>query len=206
MLERWSEGFECLLSDDLVSYYSFFNAIFVEIAFLWGMKVEGAPLYTILLLACIANVLIIAAIKGNTTSEVVCTICSPVYCMTYLVILAVGCRYSVETTCVLLVIPFAWTVICTSLRSCLNSVFFGYDSKFMKFINFIQTPIIGVAVQLMTLLLPIVLMGVYLARLEIAFLLNVAIPLIALMVGPFWAYIEDSWATQNIFELAYERF
>ncbi len=206
MLERWSEGFEYLLSDDLVSYYSFFNAIFAEIAFLWGMNVEGAPLYTTLLLACIANVLIIAFLKKEDATDVVGKICCAVYCLIYLIIFTIGCRNNFMTMFVLFVIPFAWAGLCIIFRSCLSSIFVGYDSKFMKFINFIQTPFMSVILELAMLLLPIILIGVYLAKTEMAVLLNIALPLVALLVGPIWAYVEDSWATQNIFELAYENF
>ena len=210
MLESWFEGWTYLFNDDLVSYYSFFTAIFAEIAFLWGFGVEGAMLYTILLLGCIANVLFVAFMKGCWFCETKerQQLLSRLYCAIYLFLIITGCLNSIKLTFALFVIPVAWTGFSIWLRGYQNSVFgpgFSKKEHVMYVISkIIQIPIILFFSGVLLLLAPVGLVTYFVAHIEMALIWKIVLPVMVVIFAPFWAYIEDSWATQNIFELAYE--
>ncbi len=210
MFESWFEGLAYLLSDNLVSYYSFFTAIFAEIAFLWGFGVEGAMLYTILLVACIVNVLFVAFLKGSWFCETKerQQFLSRLYCGIYLLLFITGCLNSIKFTFALFVIPVVWTGFSVWLRGYQNSVFglgFSKWEHVMYVISkIIQIPIVLFISELLLLVAPIGVMTYFVAQLDLALAWKIVLPVLAAILAPIWAYIEDSWATQNIFELAYE--
>lgn len=210
MFESWFEGLAYLLSDNLVSYYSFFTAIFAEIAFLWGFGVEGAMLYTILLVACIVNVLFVAFLKGSWFCETKerQQILSGLYCAIYLMLFITGCLNSIKLTFVLSVIPVAWTGFSIWIRGYQNSVCgpgFSKREHVMYVISeIIHIPIVLFLSELLVLVTPIGVMSYFIAQLDLALAWKIVLPILAVILAPLWAYVEDSWATQNIFELAYE--
>ena len=207
MIDNWFEGWAYLLSDDLVSYYSYFTAIFAEIALLWGFGVEDVMIYTILLLGCIVNVLFTAWFKGSWFCEKEGKQWSIgiSYCVIYLILLVTGCVINVKTAFILFVVPLAWTGFVIWLRGYQNSAFgFGFPERVYKISAFIQNPVVLVLSQILLMGLPIIALGYGVAQIDMSIGYKIAITVLSIILAPLWAYIEDSWATQNIFELVYE--
>ena len=185
MFESWKRGWAYLFGDDLVSYYAFFTVIFVEIAFIWGGILDiNLTLYTILLIACILNVLITAFLKGSWICENVLLkrIVSITYVLIYITLLVVGCLNNVKITCVLFGVPLVFAGIFTILRG--NDLFY--------------------LLQFIMIVVPILTFAYFLLKVEMFWGFKAIAFTVFTLLLPIWAEIEDSWATQNIFELAYE--
>ena len=207
MIDNWFEGWVNLLSDDLISYYSYFTAIFAEIALLWGVGVEDAMIYTILLLGCIANVLFTAWFKGSWFCEKEGNQRSIgiSYCVVYLILLFTGCVINIKTAFILFVVPLVWTAFAIWLRGYQNSAFgFGFSERVYKISAFIQKPVVLVLSQVLLMGLPIIALGYGVSLIDMGLGYKIAITVLSIILAPLFAYIEDSWATQNIFELVYE--
>ena len=207
MIDNWLEGWANLLSDDLISYYSYFTAIFAEIALLWGFGVEDAMIYTILLLGCIANVLFTAWFKGSwfCEKEGKQRSIGISYCVVYLILLFTGCVINIKTAFILFVVPLVWTAFAIWLRGYQNSAFgFGFSERVYKISAFIQKPVVLVLSQILLMGLPIIALGYGVAQIDMDVGYKIAITVLSIILAPLFAYIEDSWATQNIFELVYE--
>lgn len=207
MFEKWFDGASYLMSDDLISYHSFFTTIFAEIAFLWAFGIEGAATYTWLLAGAIVNVLIIAALKGSIicNRDVGSVILSAIYVAVFMGLIICACIMDVLIGILLFAIPLVWTGFTVWIRGYQNSVFAGGFPKWVyKVANFIHQPAVMITSQMLVLLAPVIALAWFGACTEMALWLKVLMPILAAMLGPVWAYIEDSWATQSIFELAYE--
>lgn len=207
MFEKWFDGASYLMSDDLISYHSFFTTIFAEIAFLWAFGIEGAATYTWLLAGAIVNVLIIAALKGSIicNRDVGSIILSAIYVAVFMGLIICACIMDVLIGILLFAIPLVWTGFTVWIRGYQNSVFAGgFPKRVYKVANFIHQPAVMITSQMLVLLAPVIALAWFGACTEMALWLKVLMPILAAMLGPVWAYIEDSWATQSIFELAYE--
>lgn len=207
MLEAWSEGWAYLCSDDLVSYYSFFTVIFAEIAFLWGFGVENALIFSILLAGCIVNVLFTAFLKGSWVCEnKFCQrVSSIIYVMIYAVLLVVGLTINAKLTYIMFAVPFLWTGLAVWLRGYQNSCFGpGFSKVVYAISNFIQKPIVLISSQIILLGLPLIFLGYFISQIEISLALKFILVVGSVLIAPIWAYVEDSWATKNIFELIYD--
>ena len=207
MIDNWIEGLECLLSDDLISYYSYFTATFAEIALLWGFGVENVLLYTILLLGCVVNVLITAFLKGCWFMETQKrqTAVGHLYALAFLILFIIGMWSDLDNAPVLFVIPLVWAGFAIWLRGYQNSAFgFGFSDRVYKISAFIQKPVVLFFSQILLMGLPITVLGYGLAQIDMAIGYKIAITVLSIILAPLWAYIEDTWATQNIFELVYE--
>ncbi|MBR3888801.1 MAG: hypothetical protein IKJ32_06845 [Clostridia bacterium] len=207
MLEKWFDGASYLVSDDLISYHSFFTTIFAELAFIWAFGIEGAMTYTWLLVGALANVLIIAALKGSIicNRDVGSIILSAIYVAIFMGLIICACIMDVLTGILLFAIPFAWTGFTVWIRGFQDSVFaMGFAKWVYKVANFIHKPVVMLISQFVVLLAPVIALAWFGACTDMALWLKILLPILAAMLGPVWAYIEDSWATQSIFELAYE--
>lgn len=209
MFDRWSEGLELLIGDDLVSYHSFFGFIFAEIAFLWCFGIENAMIYTLLLLGAVCNVLLIAALKGSyiANSNIGAMILSLVYLLSFVALMVVACMQNIINGILLFILPLAWAWIAMTARMYQISVLCG---KFPKWIvvlsDFIHKPVVTITIQLIILFIPLLAFTIFVIFIDMAWWLKVILPLVMFLMSPYWAYIEDEWATQNIFELAYEMY
>lgn len=207
MIDNWLEGWANLLSDDLISYYSYFTAIFAEIALFWGFGVENVLFYTILLLGCVVNVLITAFLKGCWFAETKKrqTALGHLYALTFLILFIIGMWGDLDNGPILFGIPLVWTGFTIWLREYQNSAFgFGFPDRVYKISAFIQKPVVLVSSQILLIGLPITVLGYGLAQIDIAIGYKIALTVLSIIMAPVWAYIEDTWATQNIFELVYE--
>lgn len=207
MIDNWFEGWANLLSDDLVSYYSYFMAIFAEIALLWGFSVENALIYTTLLIGCIVNVFITAFLKGCWLAETEKRqrALGIMYAIVFAVLFIIGCAIDLDNAPILFAIPLVWTGFAIWLRGYQNSAFgFGFPERVYKISAFIQKPVVLVLSQILLMGLPIVALGYGIAQIDMAVGYKIVITVLSIILAPLWAYVEDSWATQNIFELVYE--
>ena len=207
MLEKWFDGASYLVGDDLISYHSFFTTIFAELAFLWAFGIEGAVTYTWLLVGAVVNVLVIAALKGSIlcNRDVGSIILSAIYVAIFMGLIICACIMDVLTGILLFAIPLVWTAFTVWIRGYQDSVFAGGFPKWVyKIANFIHHPAVMIISQILVLLAPVIAFAWFGACAEMALWLKILLPVVVAMLGPVWAYIEDSWATQSIFELAYE--
>lgn len=206
MFDNWFEGWAYLLSDDLVSYYSYFTTIFAEIALLWGFGVENTLIYTILLIGCIVNVFLTAFLKGCWfATEKWQRVLGRIYAIVFAILFTIGCAIDLNNAPILFAIPLLWTGFGIWLRGYQNSAFgFGFPERVYKISAFIQKPIVLICSQILLIGLPIVALGYGIAQIDMAVGYKIAITVLSIILAPLWAYIEDSWATQNIFELVYE--
>lgn len=206
MFDNWFEGWAYLLSDDLVSYYSYFTTIFAEIALLWGFGVENTLIYTILLIGCIVNVFLTAFLKGCWfATEKWQRALGRIYAIVFAILFTMGCAIDLNNAPILFVIPLLWTGFAIWIRGYQNSAFgFGFPERVYKISAFIQKPIVLIFSQILLIGLPIVTLGYGIAQIDMAIGYKITITVLSIIFAPLWAYIEDSWATQNIFELVYE--
>ena len=206
-MDNWLEGWAYLLSDDLVSYYSYFTAIFAEIAILLGFGVENVLIYTILLAGCIVNVLLTAFLKGCWFAETEKRqrTLGIVYAIVFAILFIIGCGVDLNNAPILFAIPLVWTAFANWLRGYQNSAFgFGFSERVYKISAFIQKPVVLVLSQILLMGLPIIALGYGVSLIDMGLGYKIAITVLSIILAPLWAYVEDTWATQNIFELVYE--
>ena len=207
MFEKWFDGIAYLMSDDLVSYHSFFSTILAEIAFLWCFGIDNALTFTLLLVVAMVNVLLIAFLKGSSIAykDIGSIILSGTYVAIFMSLVIIGCFTNVRITLWIFTIPFVWTAFTMWIRGYQNGLFGpGFPKWVYTISKIIQTPIVLMTTQMLVLFAPIAVGAYFAANINMALWLKIILPVVAALMSPVWAYIEDSWATQNIFELAYE--
>lgn len=213
MIEKWLDGLEYLLTDDLIDFYAFFTTIFAEIAFLWAFFPENALAITIILLVCIANVVICAYLKGACVSfcikgkryglaDISKPIWSIVYCIVFLIAIIAALIIN-GIGAVLIMIPIAVAGIWIKLREWHNTTFIGEVFKISAAISefLYKHKIICIIYQVFIILIPFATFTVFLAFTSIGLILKIIIPIVYLLVSPFIAYIEDELLGETIFEI-----
>lgn len=209
MFDRWTEGVELLIGDDLVSYHSFFGFIFAEIAFLWCFGIENAMIYTLLLMGAVCNVLLIAALKGSyiANSNIGSMILSLVYLLSFISFMVVASMQNILIGLLIFLLPLVWAWFAMTARMYQISVLCGNFPKWIVALsNFIHKPVVTMTIQLIILFIPLLAFTAFVIFIDVAWWLKIILPLVVFLLSPLWAYIEDEWATQNIFELAYEMY
>ena len=194
-----------LLHDDLVSFFAFFTTILIEIAYIWTFEVDNALTFTILLLACIVNVIAAAAWKGKVYGSFEKEQNqSQAYVLVLFVLFLFGCLVNFFNTLLLMGIPFAVAFIWINLRIFQNTIPLGFseDSLTMKISRLSRNKFVYALSCAVVLILPIVLFAISLAQTDLPTPLKFMIPIVYALLSPFIAYMEDSLAAYNIFELA----
>ena len=203
LLKPWTWGIEYILYDDLISYYAFFSAILAEITFLWAFQYDFAKIFTILLSICIVNVIFAAwsyGHDGNLPERVTHLI----FCGVFVVAFVIGCFYSILASIALFVIPFAFVPLWMFINGFLISIPCGYSEEHIRvkiFKLFNAQKIVYGLVQFVKVVGPVIIIAIFLFQTPIALGLKIALPLFYLFLAPAIAYMEDSLATLNIFEL-----
>lgn len=187
--ETWRCGWEYLFSDELSTYYTFFTMILAECALLWchAEKIVAFP-FTLLLIACILNVIICAALKGAFEELWV----SILYISVFAILIALGCKINPIISIIMIGIPFIVTLVSTLIQEWLYSCIVS-DTNIESIIILVIHAI------------PYIVFIIFLAQIQsLPILLKVIIPIIYFVCIPFMPIYEDNAATNNIFELAYE--
>lgn len=205
LFENWMMGISYLITDALISFYAFFTTILVEIAFLWAFGFEYSFAFTILLMACIINVLVCSWFKGEYEGCKIERIVSRIYVIVFVLLLAIGLFVDWLAAIVLFVIPIAVTALWIWIRGFQDSVFIGKHPKIiLRIADFIHNPIVWVISQIIVIGLPMFMFIYFLYQTPLPIFYKFVIAVLSVFIAPLMAFVEDDWATCNIFELAYD--
>ena len=208
LFDDWYNSVELILGDDLISYYAFFTTILAEISYLWVYMQEIAKPFTFILLGFIANVLVIAFVRGyliRKRKEAIIT--SIVYVLIYIGLFIGGAYYAgMKISVILTAIPFVVAFLWINIREYQNTTFgSGFPKIVYVLSNIFGQGLSGWLSQIIVLCGPIMTFTAFFAMIPtIPFAFKIIIPIIYFLVSPFIALLEDNWATENIFELATE--
>lgn len=207
LLEMWSDGLSYLITDDLISFYTFFTIIFAECAYLWAFyEVEEAIPFTIILLGYVLNVIVGAVHKSwyeGEREEVGCTI---LYVVVFVVLFIIGCFFNAWLSITMTAIPFAITAVWIKVRVFQDTDFRAHPSRILRHISTLfANKLFWLFSQFVVLGCPF---GAFVICLnQIAALTTALKFIIAIVYGmciPLIAFFEDDMATCDIFELAYD--
>ncbi len=197
IINAWRLGVECLLFDDLISYYVFFTVAFTQCCYLFSFKeYDVAYKLTWVLIGYVVLILGMAWFKYNTfkLDRAVPILGSIIF----IALSYVGCTISLKTFAFMLLILISSTIVSIELRDVQTcGVMIFRKDKYNKIIEY--------TLLFITVGIPFILFTVFLCMipsLPIAY--KIVVPIVYLSLAPFISYIEDSWACNNIFELFIE--
>ncbi|MGN1298856.1 MAG: hypothetical protein ACI4UE_02590 [Candidatus Scatovivens sp.] len=201
IVEFWKRGITWLITDDLISFYTYFTIIFAECAYLWShFSASVAIPFTIILLAYVLNVIVFAWLKGNwegTRKELIFSI---LYVIIFIGLFIIGCIYKTSISIILTIIPLVITFIWIQLRTFQDTINISrstdklFSNKFFYILS--QVIVIGC---------PYIVFVIFIAMIPtFPIILKVLIPIIYLPCIPLISLFEDETASCNIFEIAYD--
>ncbi len=190
LLDNWAGGLIYLITDDLISFYTFFTVILAECSYLWAFyEFEIASPITFILLGYILNVIVFARLKGNAEGTKLEKAFSTLYVAVFVTFFILGCCFNWAIIIIATAISFGVTALWIVIR------------KYPLFDN----RIFWILTQIIVIGTPFVAFVIFYTK--IPFLptaLKVIIPVLYLIFSPLIAYFEDDTAASNIFELAYD--
>lgn len=193
IFKMWEMGWECLLFDDLISYYAFFTIAFTECFYLFTFHEQTLAIkLSMILIGYVVIILILARFKYiSIRSELpilgACTI-------GFSLLFIVGCCINLKLCLLLTFIPFISSFIFIILR--------GIQDSFELFKKQIYNTLLEGFLMFLTIGLPFILFTIFLCLIPLLpIALKIIIPIVYLAIAPFISYIEDNWACNNIFEL-----
>lgn len=190
LIENWNDGLSYLITDDHISFYTFFTVILAECSYFWGFHEFAVAIpITFILLGYMLNVIVFARLKGNAEGTKLEKVYSILYVTVFVTLCVIGCLFnlaiSIITTVILLGVTALWIVI-------RNHKVFG-------------NKIFWILSQIVMIGTPFVVFVIFCAKISfLPIILKVIIPLLYLFFSPLIAYFEDDSAASNIFELAYD--
>ena len=207
LIESWIDGLSYLITDDLISFYTFFTVILAECSYLWGFhEVSVAIPITVILLGYMLNVIVFSFLKGCSEGTKLEKLFSILYVIVFVMLFIVGCIFNwcicIITTVILLAITALWIAI----RNIQDTfIYLPKISPKLDYLISVVNKFLYVASQIIIIGGPFVVFTIFFAKLTfIPTLLKVIIPTLYLVLCPFIAYFEDDLATCNVFELAYD--
>lgn len=209
LLNDWRYRVELFFGDDVISYYAFFTTILAEISYLWVYMTDIAKPLTFILLGFIVNVLVIAFVKGHLIgTRKANIITSVVYVLVFLGLFIWETSFtSVKISEILTIIPFAVAFLWMKIRGFQNTSFGpGFPKIVYVLSKVFGQGLTGRLSQVIIIGGPIIVFTVLFSKIPmIPIALKIIVPIVYFcVVTPYIAFIEDDWATENIFELATE--
>lgn len=203
--ENWKGiAINYLIEDDLISFYTFFTVIFAECAYLWAFQPKFVSIgLTIVLLACIANVLVFAWLKGLYEGSKAELTVARLYIAGFAIIFIIGCFISFWLNIILISIPFVITFWWVVIRDFQDTNYVGFRGIVGVIGKLFNNKVFWVISQIIVLGVPFFAftwMLLLIPGFPIA--LKVIIPILYFIVAPFIALLEDEILAQNIFEIA----
>ena len=187
--ETWRRGLEYLFTDDLNSYYTFFTTCLIECALLWVFAERPIAFpFTGVLIGCIFNVIICAALKGVFERLWV----SILYIGVFIILAILGCFINPIISILIILIPFIITAMSLAIQEWLWS--FDLENSF-------EGSLVLTAFYLAPYFVFVLLM-IQISELPVMY--KIILPSLYGLVIPYISIYEDIAATDNIFELAYE--
>lgn len=201
LIETWFDGICYLFEEELVSFYAYFTTILTEIVILWRFFPQDALPFTILLCACIVNVVVCAFFKGKYEGTKVELVFARVYLIVFGIILAVGFFFGWLKNIILFLVPvivsFVWVLARLFQILMEDAVIKEGCSKVFS------SDIFRSVIQVIITLVPLEAFALFVYLTSITSEIKIAIIFGYVALIPFIVYMEDILAASNIFELAY---
>ena len=209
LIENWNNGLHYLITDDLISFYTFFTIILAECSYLLSFHefADAIPI-TIILLGYMLNVIVFARLKGNAEGTKLELVFSILYVTVFVTLFVIGCFFnlaiSITTTAILLGVTALWIVI----RNHQDTFYYLPDGlpKITYLINnLFGNKIFWILSQIVIIGGPFIVFVIFCTKIPfLPIVLKVIIPLLYLSLSPLIANYEDDSAALNVFELAYD--
>lgn len=185
LINNWLSGLSYLLSDDLISFYTFFTIIFAECVYLRIFYTASIVVpFTIILLGYIVNVIVCALFKDAFERTRIGVVFTIVYLVVFATLFIIGCFINVKIAIITTVIPLIITAIAINIREC-------YGTTGLAQLIVVGGPVIVFTISILMLS-------------TLPSILKIIIPVLYVICAPFISYIEDEIAALNIFELAFD--
>lgn len=207
LLGSWLSGVSYLFYDDTISFYTFFNIILAECAYLWGFQsTKTATIFTLILIGYIFTVLIFSWLKGNYEGTFIERVCALIYVIVLATIFAIGCLINSWMCIILTAIPMAITFLFIQIKALQKTAFMGKSKKTIRFLsNLFSNKLFNLISTVFITFTPLLSFSVFLAFLpNLTTTLKIVIMIIWGVCSPFFALIEDEFGACNIFEIAYD--
>ncbi len=196
----WMSAWNFLITDDLISFYTFFTVIFAECAFLFAnypLK-QAIPLSLILCLH-IVNVIICSYKKSYNEGTRLEKTTIVVYGGVYIALLLIGCIFSILLSVVLTIIPVVVTFLWVRIRNCQDTL--GLNNIIDKIFG---NKIFWCFSQIVVIGLPFAVFVYFVATIKgLPIVFKILIPVIYFILMPFLSFLEDENA-YDIFEIAFD--
>ena len=209
LIENWNNGLHYLITDDLISFYTFFFFFLAECSYLLGFYefADAIPI-TIILLGYMLNVIVFARLKGNAEGTKLELVFSILYVTVFVTLFVIGCFFnlaiSITTTAILFGVTALWIVI----RNNQDTFYYLPDGlpKITYLINnLFGNKIFWILSQIVIIGGPFIVFVIFCTKIPfLPIVLKVIIPLLYLSLSPLIANYEDDSAALNVFELAYD--
>ena len=209
LIENWNNGLHYLITDDLISFYTFFTIILAECSYLLSFHefADAIPI-TIILLGYMLNVIVFARLKGNAEGTKLELVFSILYVTVFVTLFVIGCFFnlaiSITTTAILFGVTALWIVI----RNNQDTFYYLPDGlpKITYLINnLFGNKIFWILSQIVIIGGPFIVFVIFCTKIPfLPIVLKVIIPLLYLSLSPLIANYEDDSAALNVFELAYD--
>lgn len=209
LIENWNNGLHYLITDDLISFYTFFTIILAECSYLLSFHefADAIPI-TIILLGYMLNVIVFARLKGNAEGTKLELVFSILYVTVFVTLFVIGCFFnlaiSITTTAILFGVTALWIVI----RNHQDTFYYLPDGlpKITYLINnLFGNKIFWILSQIVIIGGPFIVFVIFCTKIPfLPIVLKVIIPLLYLSLSPLIANYEDDSAALNVFELAYD--
>lgn len=209
LIENWNNGLNYLITDDLISFYTFFTIILAECSYLLSFHefADAIPI-TIILLGYMLNVIVFARLKGNAEGTKLELVFSILYVTVFVTLFVIECFFnlaiSITTTAILFGVTALWIVI----RNHQDTFYYLPDGlpKITYLINnLFGNKIFWILSQIVIIGGPFIVFVIFCTKIPfLPIVLKVIIPLLYLSLSPLIANYEDDSAALNVFELAYD--
>ena len=209
LIENWNNGLHYLITDDLISFYTFFTIILAECSYLLSFHefADAIPI-TIILLGYMLNVIVFSRLKGNAEGTKLELVFSILYVTVFVTLFVIGCFFnlaiSITTTAILFGVTALWIVI----RNNQDTFYYLPDGlpKITYLINnLFGNKIFWILSQIVIIGGPFIVFVIFCTKIPfLPIVLKVIIPLLYLSLSPLIANYEDDSAALNVFELAYD--
>ena len=207
VVDMWIDGVSYLFGDSLISFYTFITLILAECAYLWAFcRNELAIPFSAIILGYILNVVFCALFKGLYEGERKELFFAILYIIVFVVLFVIGCFINIGVSIILTVIPFFTTALWIQIREFQICMYVGIWAKIVMFISkLFRNKIFNFVSQIIVVGAPYVVFVACLVQISTIYTwIKITISVLYFICIPFIAYYEDTSASQNIYELAYE--
>lgn len=209
LIENWNNGLNYLITDDLISFYTFFTIILAECSYLLSFHefADAIPI-TIILLGYMLNVIVFARLKGNAEGTKLELVFSILYVTVFVTLFVIGCFFNLAISIITTAILFGVTALWIVIRNHQDTFYYlpeGLPKITYLINNLFGNKIFWILSQIVIIGGPFIVFVIFCTKIPfLPIVLKVIIPLLYLSLSPLIANYEDDSAALNVFELAYD--